>query len=283
MHKDQHLHPVHWEVTGTLEFKICLGTIESAISKGSRRRDFMWAFALRPHTWVLRTQESKHLPLRQPSLESTGLPSAHSESQPIYGSWLNHWVLCKATSPRLYCFPLLPQTHALWQLEGFIKTNICGRSLGWVPRRSCVPTIWHDRPRWGPTDRSTVPYRCTTIKDTDPPGPPRSPRGRRGPHQDPTGPRRPAGGTIGPCFIGAPRFGAPMKPSLRAGQTPSCSCQSAAGVWPAAAPPGVWPAAVPSLLTAWWRNQRHIILGSLGGSSRRLGIPRSLCVAVHLY
>ena len=73
--------------------------------------------------------------------------------------------------------------------------------------------IWHDSPRQGLTGRSTVPYRCTT-KIRTPQGPQCSPTGRQGPRRDPTGPRRPAGGTVGPRFIGAPRFGAPMRPSL---------------------------------------------------------------------
>ena len=55
-------------------------------------------------------------------------------------------------------------------------------------RRVSVGTpIWHDRPRRGLTDHSTVPYRCTT-KIRTPQGPYGSSRGRRGPRRDPTGP-----------------------------------------------------------------------------------------------
>ena len=81
-------------------------------------------------------------------------------------------------------------------------------------RRVSVRTpIWHDKPRQASTGHSTVPYRCTT-KIRTPQGPYGSPTGPLGPRRDPTGPRRPAGGTVGPRFIGAPRFGAPMRPSL---------------------------------------------------------------------
>ena len=81
-------------------------------------------------------------------------------------------------------------------------------------RRVSVGTlIWHDRPRQGLTDQSTVPYRCTT-KIRTPQGPYGNPTGRQEPRRDSTGPRRPAGGTVGARFIGAPRFGAPIRPSL---------------------------------------------------------------------
>ena len=80
----------------------------------------------------------------------------------------------------------------------------------WVSVRT---PIWHDRPRQASTGHSTVPYRCTT-KIRTPQGPYCSPMGRLGPRRDTTGLRRPAGGTVRPHFIGAPRFGAPMRPSL---------------------------------------------------------------------
>ena len=59
-------------------------------------------------------------------------------------------------------------------------------------RVSVGALIWQHRPRQGLTDHSTVPYRCTTKIRTSQ-GPYGSPTGRRKPHRDLTGPRRPVG------------------------------------------------------------------------------------------
>ena len=70
-------------------------------------------------------------------------------------------------------------------------------------RRVSVGTlIWHDGTRQGSTGRSTFPYRCMidVRTHTGPYGVPTGPLGRR---QDPMGPRRTAGGTVGPRLIGA--------------------------------------------------------------------------------
>ena len=69
------------------------------------------------------------------------------------------------------------------------------------PRKNvCLPTQLGTCSH--PTGRSTVPYWCTIDVRTPwarhgvPTGPP-------GPHRDPTGPWRTAGGTVGPRLIGA--------------------------------------------------------------------------------
>ena len=103
-----------------------------------------------------------------------------------------------------------------WRAQG-VRTSIVHR-YGTVERPvephrvpSCqnrVPTevrrnpIWPDGARRAPTDDSTVPYQCTTDirTHTGSSGVPMGPPGAR---QDPTGPRRTAGGTVGPRFIGA--------------------------------------------------------------------------------
>ena len=59
-----------------------------------------------------------------------------------------------------------------------------------------------DRTRRVLADRSTVPYRCTIDVRTHT-GPSGVPTGPPGPCRDPTDPRRTAGGTVGPRFIGA--------------------------------------------------------------------------------
>ena len=97
-------------------------------------------------------------------------------------------------------------------------------------RRVSVGTlIWHDMTdhmtRRGSTDRSTVPYRCTIDVRTHT-GPYGVPMGPPGPRWDPMGPRRTAGGTIGPCFIGASRFGRPAAPIGAADAT--CTVESMA-------------------------------------------------------
>ena len=85
-----------------------------------------------------------------------------------------------------------------------ISRVICQGLSGHIGfRRVSVGTlIWHDRTRRGLTDRSTVAYPCTIDVGTPwahhviPTGPP-------GPCRDPTDPWRTAGGTVGPCLIGA--------------------------------------------------------------------------------
>ena len=62
--------------------------------------------------------------------------------------------------------------------------------------------FWHDGTRRGSTDRSTGPYRCT-IDVRTPWARHGVPTGPQGPRRDPTDPRRTAGGTVGPRFIGA--------------------------------------------------------------------------------
>ena len=112
--------------------------------------------------------------------------------------------------PYLSCTPI--RVHQVFR-QGSLGPVRPYRLKSGFRRLSVGTPIWHNRPRRGLTDHSTVPYPCTTeIRTLQ--GPYGGPRGRRGPRRDPTGPRRPAGGTVGPCFIGAPRFGAPMRPSL---------------------------------------------------------------------
>ena len=70
-------------------------------------------------------------------------------------------------------------------------------------RRVSVGTLfWHDGTRRGSTDRSTGPYRCT-IDVRTPWARHGVPTGPLGPRRAPTDPRRTAGGTVGPRFIGA--------------------------------------------------------------------------------
>ena len=61
--------------------------------------------------------------------------------------------------------------------------------------------FWHDRTRWGSTDRSTAPYRCT-IHVRIHTGPYGVPRGTPGVCQDPTGPRRHRGTLLNRSLTG---------------------------------------------------------------------------------
>ena len=100
-------------------------------------------------------------------------------------------------------FGLAPKQYTFCFCGGSIfETHLVPLGHVGFRRVSVRAPFWHDWTRRGSTGRSTVPYWCT-IDVRSHTGPYGGPTGPLGAFRDPAGPRRTAGGTVGPRLIGA--------------------------------------------------------------------------------